>query len=145
MTTIVCDKTEMACDLQYTKTDGSCWRGNTKIYKFDPHRLTWEHSKFIMGFAGTASDIVSIAAFYSNPEMFKAPPKTSTIRGLVLTDEGDIYTFDTHTKWLKVNEPFAAIGSGGLIALGALSAGASLREAIKIASKSDVYTGMGLS
>ena len=119
MTTIAVNKEEMAGDLQFTNTNtGTKWKGKTKIYKFNAHPSTFADCDFIVGFAGTASDIITVAEFFSMPDAFKNPPKIRSISGLVLTADKDIFIFDDYTKWLVVNEPFAAIGSGAPIVTG---------------------------
>lgn len=145
MTTICCTKEEIASDRQFTNfNNGNIWRGKTKIYQFDPHQDTYPVCKFMVGFAGTAQDFVTIAEYFSMPESFNKPPNTKGCLGLVLTENGDIFTFDNYTKWLRVEQPYAAIGSGAGYALGALAAGKPPSEAIKIASKHDAYTGLGI-
>jgi ATP-dependent protease HslVU (ClpYQ) peptidase subunit len=145
MTTIACNKQEIAGDLQYTDmNNASKFKGSPKVYKFEKHKDTYPHCDFYVGFAGTAQDIIVTAEFFSRPHQFDKPPKVKGLIGLVLTEEGEIFTFDSYDKWLKVNEPFGAIGSGQGIAMGAMMAGATPTEAIKIASKKDTYTGMGV-
>lgn len=133
----------MACDLQFT--DGTTkWKGKTKIYKFKAHPLIYPVCDFIVGFAGTASDIISVAEFFSMPDVIKPPRIRGIFRGLVLTEEQDIFTFDHYAQWLAVNDKYAACGSGQTVALGAMAAGASPKEAIKHASKHDAFTGFGV-
>ncbi len=145
MTTVVCNKEEMACDLQFTNLNtGMKFKGKTKIYKFNANPLTYNDCDFMVGFAGSASDVIAVAEFFSMPEAFDKPPKVSGMGGLVLTQKGDIFTFDHYSKWLMVNQEYMSIGSGSLVALGAVAAGSSPKEAIKIASKLDAYTGMGI-
>ena len=145
LTTVVCNKQEVYADLQFTDTrDGSMWKGKTKVFRFKANPLTYEYSDFIIGFAGSASDIVSVSTFFEFPELHKNPPKVRNLTGLVLTEDAKIYTFDDYTKWLAINQPFAAIGTGAGYALGALESGLSPKEAVKIAMKHDAYTGMGV-
>lgn len=135
----------MSCDLQFTNTaSGNKWKGKTKIYKFSPHPDTYPVCEFIVGFAGSASQIITIAEFFSAPDNFNKAPKVGPCLGLVLTAKGQIFMFDDYTKWLAVNEPYHAIGSGSDYALGAMALGATTKEAVKIASKHDSYSGMGV-
>jgi ATP-dependent protease HslVU (ClpYQ) peptidase subunit len=145
LTTIVCNLEEMAGDLQFTNVvTGYKFKGKTKVYKFQPHDLHYPNGEFIVGFAGTASDIVTVAEFFSNPEGFRTPPKVRGLTGLVLTSKKEIFYFDTFTNWIRVGDKYSAIGSGAQVALGVLASGGSPTEAIKIASKHDAYTGMGM-
>lgn len=145
MTTIaVCkDSMEIGSDLQYTEGQMRKWKGSPKVYQFQPHELTYPNCRFYIGFAGTAEQIVSVAEFFSRPETTK-PPRATGLKGAILTEEGNIYCFDTYDKWLLVNEKKYAIGSGADVALGALHSGASVRDSIKAAMKVDPFTGLGI-
>jgi ATP-dependent protease HslVU (ClpYQ) peptidase subunit len=128
-------------DLQFTNGSNK-WKGASKVFKINSPAV-W-HCPFIVGFAGTASDLISVRYFFEDPEAFPKPPKIKQLEGLILTAEREIYVFDNYTKWLKVEEPFSAIGSGAMFATGAMGAGASPKEAVKVAMKSDIYTGFGV-
>lgn len=131
--------------MQYTNNvTGNIWKGKTKVYRFKASPDTYNDCDFIVGFCGNASDVITICNYFNFPELFKTPPRVRGCGGLVLTAERDIFMFDDYTKWLIVNEPFHAIGSGSPYALGAMAQGASPKEAIKIASKQDAYTGLGI-
>jgi hypothetical protein len=144
LTTIATNREELWGDLQYTNnTNGNKWKGKTKVFKFKANELTYPHCDFIVGFCGTASDVAEISSFFEYPEMFKKPPRGRGASGLVLTENRDIFLFDHYSSWLAVAEPFLAVGSGASYAIGAMAAGATPKEAVKIAMKSDCYTGMG--
>jgi hypothetical protein len=117
-------------------------KGKTKIYMVAPHEL---HSPepFIIGFCGTASDIIDVMDFYEHPENYKRFPTTRNLSGLVLTLSGSIFQFDSPGKWLAVDNKFAAMGSGSPAAYGALHSGATPKQAVLAAGKVDPYTGMG--
>jgi 20S proteasome alpha/beta subunit len=55
-----------------------------------------------------------------------------------------MFVFDDPSAWLVVDQPYYAIGSGSPFALGALAQGASAKEAVEAAAKSDPFTGMGV-
>ena len=144
MTTIACNKEEICCDLQVTNLQtNNKFKTKTKVFEFKPNELTYPHSGFYMGFAGSVNDMMAVADYFSNPESYDKLPKVSSLRGLILTFNKEIFLFEEYTKWILVNEPFAALGSGEGVALGAMSSGSTPTEAIKIASKIDCYTGMG--
>ena len=140
MTTIAVNKDSLYGDLQYT--NGSYkFKGNGKVFKFKAHPLICE-SDYIAGFAGSANDLIDVKHFFEDPE--SKPPRARELYGLVLTMEGKMYRFDNYKRWFELNEPYSAIGSGRDFAMGAMALGASPKEAIKIASKHDVFTGMGV-
>ena len=143
MTTIAVNKDAMACDLQFTNLNtGYKFKGKTKIHKFRAHPDTYGACDFMVGFCGQASEMIIIASFFENPDAFDKAPKANC-SGVVLTAKKDIFIFDDYRKWLIVNLPFTAVGSGAAYALGALDNGASPKEAVKIAMKHDAYTGYG--
>jgi 20S proteasome alpha/beta subunit len=144
MTTIVCNKTEMACDLQFTLYGQMKTKGKTKIFQIDPHPVHYDAEPFLVGFAGAASEIIDVVDFYQNPEVYGKMPRTRNLSGLVLTKSGRIFQFDTPDKWIAVDEKYAAIGTGSLTAMGALIAGATPKQAVAAASKVDPMTGMGI-
>jgi hypothetical protein len=59
---------------------------------------------------------------------------------IVFPLEGIHYTDNSYVVY-KIDAPFHAVGSGSELAIGAMSAGASAKEALKIASQYDIYTG----
>lgn len=142
MTTIAVTKEEIGSDLQYTERGGYKWKGSPKVIKFPAHPLTYPHSDFYMGFAGAADDIVRLSQFFRFPEETK-PPRIKDTRGAVLTEEGIIFCWDNYDSWIRVNEPYYAMGSGSHYAIGALATGATVKEAIKVASTKDPFTGFG--
>lgn len=132
----------MACDLQMTEGNMK-WKCKTKIYKCPAHPNTYPHSDFLVGFAGSLGDIISVADYFCLPDVIK-PPKVGKMAGVVLTKDKKIFLFDSYREWIEVSDPFAACGSGTYHAMGAMDNGATPRKAIKTASKFDPYTGMGI-
>jgi ATP-dependent protease HslVU (ClpYQ) peptidase subunit len=143
MTTIVCSKTEMACDLQMTLSGTQKTKCKTKVFQFDPIE-DFCPEPFMVGFAGDASEIMDAVDFFTHPEIYKKPPNTKGLVGLTLTKSGKIFQFSHPAKWVRVDAKCAAIGSGAMIALGAMHSGATPKQAIKAASELDPFTGMGI-
>jgi ATP-dependent protease HslVU (ClpYQ) peptidase subunit len=68
--------------------------------------------------------------------------KLCDIVGLVIDRKGTLTEYCDDLLPLKVGRvPFYARGSGREVATGAMAAGASAEEAVRIASKFDIYTG----
>lgn len=143
MTTIACNATEMACDLQGTLQGVQTLKLHTKIWKFPPNAI-YGDGEFIVGMAGSADEMIEMVDFLANPEGWKNPPRIRHTSGLVVTAKKQIFYFANPVKWIAVKEKHYAIGSGGPVALGALHAGASPKEAILAATKVDPMTGMGV-
>lgn len=134
----------MACDLQFTLNNQIKVKGKTKIYKFQPNEQHFEFEEFMIGFCGAASEIVDIVDFYERPDLYKDMPRCRNLQGLVLTASGKLFQFDRPDKWLAVNAPYAAMGTGAPTALGAMHMGASPKQAVEAASKVCPFTGMGI-
>lgn len=59
---------------------------------------------------------------------------------LVLTPQG-LFEYDVYCRGEQVMDDFYAVGSGAKVALGAMAAGKSAIEAVRIATRYDPYTG----
>ena len=94
-----------------------------------------------IGFCGNAEQWANIVAWFASPD--DKMPKLKDMELLMLTDTHEIYHATTMQNWLKIDEPFFAIGSGCHLAIAAMSSGKSPKEAIAVASKFDPSTGMG--
>ena len=99
-------------------------------------------TKFYVGFSGDVDGIPDVVDFYHNIEDYKKPPKVN-VECLVLTEDKKLFTFVNPGKWLQIKEKYYAVGSGAQFAMGAMEAGKTPLEAVKIASKKDPMTGMG--
>lgn len=144
MTTIACNKEALYGDLQFTQpSNGHKFKGKSKVFKVKAHPDVY-HEDFIVGFCGTAVDIVTVISYFTMPDMFDKPPKVKDMTGLVLTASQQIFLLEDYTKWLAVDAKYFAIGSGAQYALGAMAEGAHPRDAVKIAMKHDAFTGMGI-
>lgn len=137
----------MAGDQQGTLGDGRKIKVTTKLYIFDPHPLTYPDGRFMVGFAGGTNDKIMVSDFFSFPERFPdGPPdlyNKDEFQGLVLTEKKEIFYFYHPAHWIRVNQPWFAIGSGAAGAMGAMHMGATPLDAVKVASKIDSFTGMG--
>jgi hypothetical protein len=144
VTTIAVNKNAMACDLQFTHSGGIKFKGKTKIIELRPEvaKAIFDVKKAYIGFCGNADIWGEIVSWYSSPG--DKLPKTKGIELLLLTDEHKIYHGTTLANWMEIPEPFFSIGSGMHLAIGAMADGASPKEAVKIASKHDPNTGMGV-
>lgn len=60
---------------------------------------------------------------------------------VVSPDLDKIACIDEELEWYYVHDEYVAIGSGGAYAIGALDAGASPEDAVKIACRRDANTG----
>lgn len=58
-----------------------------------------------------------------------------------ITPEGEVLFYDVASAPYEIKAPFIAIGSGRDLALGAMAAGATAEEAVRIAARYDAGTG----
>jgi len=142
MTTIVATKTEIACDLQVTYNGRQPLKVDTKIERVEGPLVNnlWGAEEAFIGFAGTMSDWGNVLAWLRDQNL--KVPRIKNTEFLVLTNRKQIWYSDNFNNWSVYTQPHA-IGSGGPFALGAISAGSGVKEAIKVASKHDVFTGLG--
>ena len=131
----------IACDLQATHSSGHKFKTSTKIMAFE-QPLLYPYP-FYVGFSGGINNIPNIVDYFMNIEEYKKPPKMDGSECLVLTANKKMFSFTEPNKWFEVQNPYYAVGSGASLALGAMEAGKTPLEAVKIAGKRDIYTGMG--
>lgn len=132
MTTVVYKDGILASDSRCTQNDTVV--GNvTKIHKID--------NNTIIGFCGRTAQAFKFIEWYKSGRKKEdaLSDDDSDFVALVIVD-GVVYRYDGYNPQL-IKHKFHAIGSGFNIALGAMEAGASAIEAIKIAKKYDIYTG----
>lgn len=139
ITTIAMNKNEIACDLQFTHGSGYKFKGSTKVHEiFNPSVYP---KPFYVGFCGSVEAGQAGLAWLVDPS--DKPPKTSGAEFVILTKDKRMFTFQNPSKWIEIKEPFYSVGSGSQYAAGALAAGKTPIEAVKIAAKFDPHTGVG--
>ena len=143
LTTIVATRTEIACDLQVTYGGRQPLKVDTKIEKLSGPIVNnlWGADEAYIGYCGPVNGWGNVLAWFREPT--DKLPKIKEIEFLVITDRKQIWHSDNFNNWTVFKEPYAAIGSGGHFAIGAIASGLNVKEAIKVASKHDIYTGMG--
>lgn len=91
------------------------------------------------------NDVAIASGLPANPDRDKHYPATDDFSALVLHKSGKLYWYGKLGYGVEVHDRYFGIGSGSDYGLGALYAGASLEQAVKIASKLDNKTGMGVT
>lgn len=127
MTTVVANRELMCGDKQ--ATDG-CGRKSTctKLFKKDG---------CVIGFCGSLTDGEMFRLTFPDTEEIEVD---KDFEAIVLCEKG-LWHYDHALIPIKIEDPFYAIGTGGDLAMAAMMAGATPREAVKIAGKLDSYTG----
>lgn len=145
MTTIVANLESIGCDRKFARETGQFFKGTTKIYEIPEEfaKATFECDKAFIGFAGVAETMFEYREFMADWTKAKPTRWRKEISALVLTADKRLFGSDTGSKYYEIREPYYAVGTGAMFALGALKQGASLKEALKVAADCDVYTGCG--
>lgn len=144
MTTIAYKDGILAGDTMMTRGDEKSI-GVQKVFK---------SKHFLIGFAGGYSSIVPLLHWVDNYEMSGQDSPNNMHRTwdavthlgsdyhvLFVTRAGVLWTGTESSPPVCLPNKFDASGSGSEFATGAMAAGASAVEAVRIASKYDIYTG----
>lgn len=135
----------MAGDRQFTHSRGIILTGKTKIYDL-PTKVAntlFSADKAFVGFCGNVNNFATAIEWLHSPS--DKAPKVKGIEMLLLNDKGHIYHATTLSNWMRICDPYFAVGSGMTFAVGAMASGKNPYEAIKIASKWDPDTGRGFN
>jgi len=135
MTTIAYDGITLASDSQATSSH--IHTGDfQKIFK-----IKFESGACVL--VAGCGDAFAISAFIAWVEdgmcEDEYPPNMDAFTGLVVSDSG-AYLFCDRPHPIPVHAPFG-MGSGGDFAIGAMAAGKSARDAVKVAITVDPYSG----
>lgn len=135
MTTIAWDGHTLAGDRQST------WGGTaTKTRKIFRAEHT-DGRKMIYGCAGLSHECQAYTRWI-NGEIEK--PDFTDLSILSIDQKGRIWHTNQTLLWVRIMARQWAIGCGCDYALGAMAAGKTATEAVRIASKLDVHTGLGV-
>ena len=96
--------------------------------------------------AGTAALAAEFQRWFLNGEKGQRPPlkvDDNTASCLIIRPSGALIVHD-YLGWHEMHTKYTALGTGWEIALGAMSAGTTAEEAVRIAAKLDGVTGGGL-
>ncbi len=91
----------------------------------------------LFGAACSSEDIERLRLALVNKQ---PPPKLEEINGLLVDLKGHMWLYEGNI-WQRIWGKYFAIGSGSVFALGAMDAGASAVEAVRIGKKRDPYSG----
>lgn len=131
MTTVAFKDGIMSCDGQSTLGDMTFFKSVNKIFK---------HKDHVYGLCGSVNEMLILKDCILNNRI---PPEELDVSGLLMTKKKNYFISVTCGRIVK--DPsvgsLAAVGSGGGFALAAMKAGASAKEAVKIACELDVYSG----
>ncbi len=111
----------------------------TKIFKINDNE--------VLSFAGEIAQGLILVEWYKNGKKEEDWPKfqlTDDWTRLIVASAAGVLIYDNHPVAIPIEDEFQAWGCGRDYAMGALSMGASAREAAEVACTHNVYCGNGL-
>jgi ATP-dependent protease HslVU (ClpYQ) peptidase subunit len=130
MTTIAVSQEMVAADT--LMTDGSTIASTIKKIQRVPDGIA--------GYAGSVTDGYKFMQWL-NGYFDDEKPELEDFEGILLTNKGNIISFESDLTPIQHNDKFYALGSGKQAALAAMHLGEDPKGAVKIAMKVDVFTG----
>lgn len=137
------DLSTVAYDGKMLAGDRMCVFGGTPIQFEKVRRL---YGWVTVGCVGGASDALLFMDWVGAGRTPESKPELEdNFCAIVLEGNGDAWVFGSQLVAIPIdpNKPWA-IGSGGDFAMGAMAMGADAEQAVEIASKYDIYTGLGV-
>jgi hypothetical protein len=137
MSVVVWDGRTLAADRQ--ATDGDIRTRCKKIRKLP--------SGDLIGWVGSGEEGLALAEWYASgadPGCWPESQKGDNWARLIVVHHGKVWEYCQLPVKQHVKGKQAAWGSGASLALGAMGAGADAIQAVKIASKFNIYCGLGV-
>ena len=137
MTTIAWDGKTLAGDKQSTS-------GNTPTVTVKVAKIKRGKEVYLVGFCGRLADGQAFFRFVERD--FQDAPPINDLSAMVIKRDGTVTTYsDVNANPCALGKlDYWAVGSGSDYALGAMAFGATAEQAIEVATKLDIYTGMGI-
>lgn len=129
MTTIACNRHQMAADGRVTDSDETF--PTVKVHLINGA---------LYGYAGLWSACMRFLDWARRGEQGKAR-LAKDFSGIKLTPDGIFVITGSDPTWMRCESDYFAIGTGKDLALGALAHGASPLQAVHTAIKWDIYSG----
>ncbi len=136
MTTIATKNGTMAADSQVTSEAGYRIANVNKIYK--------NKAGFLLGMAGDPTHMREVREWFYQGVDSDLPENAQNQEGiqvLVVSPDKEIFMHFGGPRLIKVDEEFAAIGSGDIPARVAMDLGLSAGAAVEVAARYDVCSG----
>ena len=129
MTTLAYREGVLASDSRITAAETVITNNQRKVHRLKDGRL--------FGYAGSVEDGHRLlTALRRNTK----PPELEAISALRIDPDGSVWLYEGNV-WIKQREAYYALGSGSNYALGAMDAGVSAKDAVRIGIKRDVSSG----
>ena len=132
MTTVAFDGEVIASDSRLTSGDFICSVSTPKIYKIG--------DSFVGVCGCSEQEMVYLRWFKDQTKPRPSPDSLKEFEAMVVRGNGKVYQSTELCEFVEIGYPYA-IGSGGDYAIGAMMAGKSATDAVKIAIKIDPFSG----
>lgn len=143
MTTIAWDGTTLAADR--CSWSGSARRRVRKVFKI----TAADGERYLVAFAGNGSFALAVLAWMRggprpHPLDFHKPDDLANQCALVIDEQRRVWQLGNELFYSRMHESIYAYGGGQEFAWGALEAGATAEQAIRIAIKRSDFAGLGV-
>lgn len=98
----------------------------------------------IVAWCGDIQDFIAFKEWFCDGCKHDDRPTIDSFGALSVDSSGNVKTYDNKCRSYQVKAPFHVNGSGHAIAVGAMAAGASAEEAVRIACVYDCNSGCGV-
>ena len=118
--------------------DSACF--GSSLYQGEVDKLWVLPSVGLVGCCGEIGAMIQVIDWLQGKvDRGKKPelPDDCDFEGLVVDPQGQVLHYDRHLVPIRITNAFHAIGSGRKLALGAMEAGASAEQAVRIACRYD--------
>lgn len=103
----------------------------------------FEHDGVLFGHVGSAEDGAAFEEWVKAGSPEETKPELEDVNFLSVS-KGQLYWASERLVWLRVNATYFAIGAGRDVALGAMAAGMSAPQAVKIACQHNIHCGIDI-
>jgi hypothetical protein len=105
----------------------------------------WDIEGEFVGIAGLYEDGMAFVEWLlAGEDPASKPEVDESFRALVVRESGKCFRYESKLYPFEILEPYHALGSGRDFALAALHYGKSAKEAVELAMKFDLDTGIGV-
>jgi len=133
MTTIVYRSGVLAADRQ--ATSGGIRNKCTKLFRANGYAI---------GVSGGLAFGLAFVRWFKGGRDSPCPLDEDTYALVMDIETGECEQWESPGIGIPIEQEYESIGTGASVAYGALTMGADARQAVKVASKWDVYTGLGV-
>lgn len=103
----------------------------------------YDGEQWLVGGVGSMTMLTQFVEWFKDTTTATETPSMENTQALALNSKGQLFLYYATPYPIHIRDKWFAIGSGGEYAVGALEAGATPEQALRIATKRDANTGNG--